>query len=321
MEVADTAPIFILGISQRSGTNYLADLLSLHPDCGRPSPLWEDHVLGHAELLLSYARTLCRRWSRQVAGPPLAAEAGRRCPWPDRIHESIAHLHPQLCRALGSGVVATLQSLTGRKRLVTKTPSVHNLPLFFDLFPGACLLILVRDGRAVVESGVRSFGWDYESAMHNWARAARTVLAFTQKEGGPPGKYLLVRYEDLVAGGEVQVRRLLDFLGLDACAYDFAAAARLPVKGSSELKAAGEMHWRPVEKGADFDPLGRWKNWPRARHERFNWLAGTYLGQLGYEAMQYGGRRRLSAAWNRCLDAWWALRCWRRALVGRTAEG
>ena len=26
-------PIFILGISQRSGTNFVSDLLALHPDC------------------------------------------------------------------------------------------------------------------------------------------------------------------------------------------------------------------------------------------------------------------------------------------------
>ncbi len=37
-------PIFILGISERSGTNFLFHLLCLHPDCDPGGPIWENYL-------------------------------------------------------------------------------------------------------------------------------------------------------------------------------------------------------------------------------------------------------------------------------------
>ena len=70
-------PIFILGISQRSGTNFLFNLLGLHPDCERVGPIWENFLLNDAQLLVDYADAVYRRWSADwdvpgVVGPPSA---------------------------------------------------------------------------------------------------------------------------------------------------------------------------------------------------------------------------------------------------------
>ena len=65
------APIFLLGIAQRSGTHYLYDALLLHPgispalvtndDPAQPS--WEDHLLSEADGLRTYVDRVERRWN------------------------------------------------------------------------------------------------------------------------------------------------------------------------------------------------------------------------------------------------------------------
>jgi hypothetical protein len=96
------------------------------------------------------------------------------------------------------------------------------------------------------------------------------------------------------------------------------------VRGSSSIRrqpafkrfswVTGGVHWDPVEKPADFDPINRWSAWGRARHERFNWLAGEHLSSFGYAPKTYSGGRAFWSAWNMvqdvlCLDAaTWLLR-------------
>jgi hypothetical protein len=287
----------VLGILQRSGSNHLHDLLRLHPDTAAPVPLWEDHVLHEAERLAAYAAGVRRRWSPD---------------WGVGEKEEA-----ELLRSLGDGVLGFLRERAPGGRLLTRTPSVANLSLFPALFPGAKLVILVRDGRALVESGVRSFGWRYESAMRRWARSARAVLAFEAAQRDA-GRHVVVRYEDLVGAREATLRGLLAFLELDAAAYDFERAARLPVRGSSTLRSApgAPVDWQPLARPAAFDPLARFADWSPALHERFDWLAGRELRALGYPASRVTDSRwrRLR---NRMLDLRWRRRARRRA---RTPE-
>ena len=304
-----TVPIFVLGIMQRSGTGYLYNLLRLHPACRAGGVIWEDGLVAHADLLVTYAETVYENWPadwrvKEIMGPP-----------------------DVLCARLGEGLISFLNSQTttqerdrgeptdhaeegSSERLVTKTPSVENLALFFRLFPRAHLLIIVRDGRAVVESGVRSFSWRYESAMHSWAAAARTIRQFDSGTDRSRHRCLIVRYEDLFRSTEDEMRKVFSFLGLNAGIYDFGAAAKLPVRGSSESRerGQGDVHWGAEEQGPDFDPTRRWSDWGRGLHERFNWIAGDLLERFGYQQRTYTGNRLFWAAWNVVLDAKWGLK-------------
>jgi len=294
-----TAPIFILGIHGRSGTNFLADLLCLHPDCGIPAPIMEDYLVCHSDLLVRYAESVYWHWSRK---PSFG------------VDESFADL---LYQSIGNGLISFLTSQINEKRLVTKTPSVGNLKYFFKLFPHAYLLILVRDGRAVVESSVKSFGWDYEETMRKWADAARTILDFDRDTKNSNVKYIIVRYEDLYSNTEEELRRIFAFLDLETETYNLDAALGLPVKGSSVFHGQKEksVHWKPVEKTSDFNPLQRWSRWNRALHERFNWLAGRYLVQFGYEKRQYATNRLLWVMYNRVLDIRWRAKVKRQSIL------
>jgi len=302
-------PVFILGITTRSGTTYLQDLLRLHPDCDVDGlELDEDHFVTYADLLMRYANLASKHWKAWWGLEQLQKE------------------RDLLCQCMGDGLVSYLhlqvrnrRVLTGKapadkplKVLVTKTPDVTNLDLFFKIFPNADLLILVRDGRAVVESAVRTFYRSFAEEARQWATRSAAIRRFTESESNRGRRYLVVRYEDLYTKTNEELHRIMSFLRLDPALYDFEAAINLPVRGSSSLRREGAesqesfvapgIHWRPVPKNPDFRPLERWSNWSRAKHERFNWIAGEWLPVFGYEMRSNLGNRRLWAMWNTVLD-------------------
>ncbi len=178
----ESNPIFIAGILPRSGTNFLYQLLALHPDCQVGQVIWEDFLLAHTDLLVRYAETVQKHWNRTWA-----------------VQERVSQPVSALCRCLENGLISFLQLqfyneaqtrvsgssvVSSPKRLVTKTPSIKNLQHFSTFFSNAHLIIVVRDGRALVESGVRSFDWDYEQATRAWADAARTIIQFDDNPSG-----------------------------------------------------------------------------------------------------------------------------------------
>jgi hypothetical protein len=258
--------VFIIGIEHRSGTNFLSDLLALHADCCRPTTIGEDFLLHHAEHLRRYAAGLHESWNPDWRGSASQAEIGA---------------------ALGRGLLAVLQQQADRPaaRLVTKTPRADRLSLFPWLFPDHPLLLIIRDGRSLVESAVRSFGWTYPKAIDRWARGARRILEFDRDEHAGNCRYLVVRYEDLVTDLDAELARILAFLRLSPARYDFDAARALPVRGSSSLKSQGQsLHWTPIAKPQDFRPLERASGWTASQHRRFARKAGYLQELLGYPA-------------------------------------
>lgn len=301
-------PIFILGIMQRSGTNFLQDLLCLHPDCVPGEVIYEDFVAAHADLLVQYANSVYGNYPSQweiekIMGPP----DGLLCQYLGNA--LISFLNLQLARQKRPSESHNSYPLQGAfpHRLVTKTPSVKNLHYFFKIFPQAHLLIIVRDGRAVIESGVKSFDWSYDAAMHAWADAARTILQFDQDVRNANHRYLVVRYKDILTNTKAELIKILSFLGLDVENYDFDAVNRLPIKGSSDTRnqIKKQVHWTPMDKTQEFDPMKRWGHWRRAQHERFNWIAGEYLVRLGYTKQTYPENQKMWDLWNVVLDIKW----------------
>jgi hypothetical protein len=193
-----------------------------------------------------------------------------------------AGLQDQFYAGLGEGLVSFLW-VDRDRRLVTKSPAVRHLERFFTFFSSARLLILVRDGRSVVQSSMDTFGWDFDRACRAWAAAADTIHRFQQAESGRAERWRVVRYEDLVDDTERELRLIFEFLGLDAARYDFDAGANLPVRGSSWFgRQSTRVHWETVPKDASFAPKERWRTWSDEQLERFEWLAGEQLHAFGY---------------------------------------
>jgi len=87
------------------------------------------------------------------------------------------------------------------------------------------------------------------------------------------------------------------------------------VRGSSVLAGnsslalpniARGVHWEPVAKPAGFNPVERWGKWGRAKHARFNWIAGASMTALGYEPRRYTNFSAFWSGWNFFLDALYA---------------
>lgn len=289
-------PIFVLGVMQRSGTNYLNNLLLLHPNTRPPGIVWEDFHLAHAERLMQYVEENEKHWSDE---------------WRESLDAKLGS--ESLLKHIGSGIIEFMKAQSSSAaesgdgsagevdpslRMVSATPSVRNIDLFFRLFPEATPIIVVRNGAALVESGVRSFHWDYEEAMRMWARSARQILNFFADPLNQE-RALLVRYVDLVNQIRPSMERVLDFVGLDKNAYDFHAAENMVVMGSSDVKGKdGALHWNALEKPADFNPLDRAKEWGPQLWSRFAWIASEEMHALGF-VMEKAPRRPL---WNRLLD-------------------
>jgi Sulfotransferase family len=286
------APIFISGIMPRSGTNHLMDLVCLHPYVAPARrPVMEDFFLEHSDHLLTFASEVRGSWD------PIWGEFP-----PD--------IEADLLRSLGEGLTSFLWKDRSR-RLVTKSPSVKNIARFHLLFPRGKLLILIRDGRSIVQSCLDTFGWDFDTAAHRYSEAAGELLAFLASGEKSSGR-LVVRYEELVMDMRTTMTRVLDFLELPADKFDFSAAETLPVRGSSVHLGPGraDVHWEPVSKDESFRPLERWESWNDANLARFAWIAGRESRALGYES---GGSEMPVLQLLRDVQ-WYGIRSTRRAV-------
>ena len=256
-------PVFVVGMLQRTGTNHLWDLFGLHPDTELLSPVFEDHLLQWSPHLTAYVDDVKRSWSEDWAVPAAESDA--------------------LLRSLGDGIIGWLAQRSD-KTVVTKMPSVEQAENFFGLFDDCPLVIIVRDGRSVAESMARTFDMSHERAIRRWARAADVVLSIRDRYGDRPN-VAIVRFEDIVADPSSSMRRLLGVAGLDPERYPYRDLDDVPVRGSSTLRSeqGGDVHWAPVDKRPDFDPLNRSQHWEPALAARFEQIAGSQQVALGYE--------------------------------------
>jgi hypothetical protein len=262
------APVFIIGIMHRSGTNFLCDVLRLHSSFRMPLRVVEDNALKYAPLLVDYADKTYASWG------------SGKVPLDEGCKDD-------LLADFGGGMVRFLRrGLDEGARLLTKTPGTANLVTFFRLFPEAKLLILTRDGRDVVESASRSWGSRPQAYwMMKWAANARQIRQFVEGpgRGHEHTRWRLIRYEDLVTDTATVVRDVLAFVGADPAQFDWDALERLPLRGSSVHRGEkSEVHWGLVEKPRDFQPIGRWSSWSASRRWLFKRLAGRELIDLGY---------------------------------------
>ena len=209
------APILVVGVTQRSGTNHLHQLLGLHPDVAAPRTIREDY-----------------RPRAPPRSPPVRAIAGRYVPDWIPPHEAEA----QLLARVGDALLDWLAADAGLgpddpRRLLTKTPGAYGVRGLAALAPGAHLVLLVRDGRDVVASGMRGLGWRFTEGVDTWLAGAREFLRLTGRPLPPGVQVRTVRYEDLVADPVAEVTDLLTWLGLDPDRWDADAARTLPVVG------------------------------------------------------------------------------------------
>jgi hypothetical protein len=283
-------PIILLSACPRSGSNYLENLLLLHPQC-RKSRVPEDFFLANSETLLNFCRSVADSWDdwwrERLGGPSRLA----------------MHIGTALLRF--ASPAPEEEDRAGDLHLVLRSPTTEGMATATILFPDARVLVVVRNGPATVESGRRSFRWPYEEAMHAWRQSVRRILTFLASADG--SRCQLIRFEDLIGDPAREMARVIVFLGLDPMLYPFNRVDEIPVFGSSSFGRADgeEVHWHPVPRDSSFDPLARAQSWPAHRLARFAWLAGAEQCKLGYIVHPLSW---VSRVWNVVLDRMYGAR-------------
>ena len=195
----DSEPEFVfIGGAGRSGTTLFRAMLGAHPGV-------------HCGPELKLVPTICtlrEQWQRTM-GPDLAA-AG--------VGEEVLD---NAVRAFVSQLL--LGSSPAGMRVAEKTP--HNLlhmAMLGRLYPRARFVHILRDGRAVAASLVRQrwvdpatgepiwYCKDLEGASRYWVEVVASVR---QQAAQVPGRYMELRYEDLVQEPRSTMRQVLAFLG------------------------------------------------------------------------------------------------------------
>jgi len=117
--------VFIHGIMQRSGTNYLHDLLILHPDCKsvQEIEIWEDYIVRHSKYLTKYIDRVQHTWNSELAKK-------------NKFDEFMIN-------SIGNSFIEYFRKHIDSRYIVTKTPSVENLNNFYKLFPSSYLIVLL----------------------------------------------------------------------------------------------------------------------------------------------------------------------------------
>lgn len=180
-------PIFVVG-APRSGTTLFRLILDSHPRiaCGPETHFLQDmaQILGPRWRLLQRYGFDQDWWCQKIAS----------------FFDSFKLEH---------------LAIKGKERWADKTPSYTlNLPFIERLFPSAQYVHIIRDGRDVVASHKDRWGYRRAvSATKSWPQYVRPARTFGAGIG--PGRYLEVRYEDLVESPEETVRGALNFLRED----------------------------------------------------------------------------------------------------------
>ena len=105
----------------------------------------------------------------------------------------------------------------GKSRWGDKSPQDHDaqqMPLLAEVFPEACFIHIVRDGRDVHLSQRRAWAVRHESgyAAGDWARWVGEAREAGRALGA---RYVELRFEDLVEEPERELRRVCDAVRLD----------------------------------------------------------------------------------------------------------
>lgn len=272
---ASRSLVYIVSPTQRSGTNFLGNLMERHPSLQAPYgaelPM-EQCLYSYSHFIRNYCYKTVSTWKKWVEGGDVVLER----------HAKMMMKH------MGSGLLDYFSTFIEKDRtLLMKTPDAGNLDNFFHLFPQGKVVILVRDGRDTMESFSKSWGGSgaFRQMSKRWSQRVDTILKFQQQadEAGYSDQYLFVTYDNLNQNTADELRRVFNFLNIEPALYPWDEVDKVPILGSSAYKSNDEqVHWKPVEKTKDFRPSQKWVKWNGRKKAAFKAAAGENLVKLGF---------------------------------------
>lgn len=304
---------FIVG-HRKSGSTWLLNLMSLHPDIrglmetslfqlswNEPDPVRRTERLfsetpwseGGMKNLLRYRLTYLAAPLLKRYKPALTLKKEERpAALPDMALRDQLALRRALQQTASPGQYVQRFFEFQKDRLhpsgylLEKSPRhIHNAERIQEVFPGAKMIVIYRDGRDVVTSD-RFFTqdhlglpFDFTEGVQGWKRDMEAHLRYAERY-----PVFACAYERLLADGAAVARELFRFLGLR---HDDELIADLVERSSFRFyagrKRGQEDRKRFYRKGV----AGDWKNHFSAEDRKvFKEIAGGLLVRLGYEKDQ-----------------------------------
>ena len=279
-------PLFVVGMP-RSGTKLLRDLLNRHPHIGIPAaeseflPDWARRWPSFGDLSQPEA---FRHFARRVSGSAyfvfLREEQQQQVDvpmWHATCRDySLAGVFEALMR-LDGGIGPDGPGIWG-----DKSPGyIHRIPLLDQVFPAGRVIHIVRDCRDYAVSIHKAWGKDPLRAAQRWHD--RVSLARADGQGLGPGRYLELRYEDLLDDPEATLRRAAGFVGV---AFDPAMTTLArPSENLGDARGQARIVRSNTEKWREMDP---------ALRGHVEAIAGETMAALGYPVSHRGRPDRLS---------------------------
>ena len=257
--------LMIYGVAPRCGTNYVGPLVALHPDISPwPNQIYEIPFLRLTNHLLDFEKEYFRDYTLN------AEKMGKN----------------DFLALFGASFIGYMHSyMTDQsKKMLLKEPDVRFLAYYPLVFPNEELLLLLRDGRDVVYSTLKSWpGWSFTDACHRWEKSARLMLNFDSQHKQNP-RYWMVKYEDVLSDPDSFVKEACKRYSLDDSKFPYDRINDLKIVGSStDSRKGGNVDWNyHVDKPSNFKPVGRWQEWSPAKKATFKKIAGQTLLDAGY---------------------------------------
>ena len=251
----DGAPIFIVGLP-RSGSTLIEQILASHSQVEGTMELADIPRM----VLELQGREAPGAVARSIRAPGELAPRAERQGEEPRYPRVLGELNLEVFRRLGESYINDTRAYrTDKPRFLDKMPNnFRHIGLLHLILPNAKIIDARRDAMACCFSNFKQLfagGQEFTYSLEDLGRYYRDYLELMDHwDRVLPGKILRVRYERVVGDLAGEVRRLLDFCGLDfepQC-LEFYKTMRSVRTASSEqvrrpLNREGVDQWRHYE--------------------------------------------------------------------------
>lgn len=204
-------PVFICGVA-RSGTTFSGYLLNRHPHirCTHEAVIFQDGMQIYEQCRDRHEPAGFRRLIERLAELDAGAKAH---PWlAETLRAQVDELYARHQERPGFATViegAFTLARPGVTCFANKLIRTEFCPTLLREWPQAKIVLLIRDPRAAYASQRKFFGMRLKYAAIYWNLHVQYALA--QRDNAE--RFLIVRFEDLMAAPAEQLGRILDFAG------------------------------------------------------------------------------------------------------------
>ncbi len=271
-------PIFIVGVG-RSGTSLLQSMLNAHGDIAFPP---ETHFI------------------RNYIGKKMSWQGARRKipddPYLQNLGLDLRRLLDESSKPVDFYRRAMRRYAEGKDKAFVGDKDPKNLEHLKTLrryFPGALVIHVYRDPRAVVASRLKA-EWSKDSPLWQHILAYKAQWGYmTDHAGLFGGDYIAVKYEELVSRPKDELRRILEKLGLE-----FEERMLEFFRSSDEVVKGEEMNWKEnLYHPVMTENIDKWRReLSEQQRRRIESALDPEMARCGYEIRYVSLLRRLSFA-------------------------